>query len=30
VSFRELADWLEAQPPARLRRYESGRFPVYR
>ena len=30
VSFRELADWLEAQPPARLRRYESGRFPIYR
>lgn len=30
VSFRELADWLEAQPPALLRRYELGRFPVYR
>jgi hypothetical protein len=30
VSFRELADWLDAQPAARLRRYESGHFPVYR
>jgi hypothetical protein len=30
VSFRELADWLEAQPPARLKRYESGRFPRLR
>jgi hypothetical protein len=27
VSFRELADWLDAQPPARLRRYERGSFP---
>jgi hypothetical protein len=30
VSFSELVDWLDAQPAARLRRYESGRFPVYR
>jgi hypothetical protein len=30
VSFRELADWLEAQPAARLKRYELGRFPLYR
>lgn len=30
VSFRELADWLDAQPPARLRRDEAGRFPRYR
>jgi hypothetical protein len=27
VSFRELTDWLDAQPPARLQRYERGRFP---
>jgi len=27
VSFRELANWLEAQPRTRLRRYELGRFP---
>jgi hypothetical protein len=27
VSFRELADWLEVQPPFRLRRYRLGRFP---
>lgn len=30
VSFRELVRWLDAQPPARLRRYESGRFPRLR
>jgi hypothetical protein len=30
VSFRELTDWLDAQPPARLRRYEHGRFPRLR
>jgi hypothetical protein len=30
VSFRELTDWLDAQPPARLRRYEQGRFPRLR
>jgi hypothetical protein len=30
VSYRELVDWLDAQPPARLRRYEAGRFLVYR
>jgi hypothetical protein len=27
ASFEELADWLDAQPPARLARYRSGRFP---
>jgi hypothetical protein len=27
VTIRELVDWLAAQPPARLRRFESGRFP---
>jgi hypothetical protein len=30
VSFRELVDWLEAQPPSRLRGFRLGRFPVYR
>jgi hypothetical protein len=30
VSFRELVDWLDAQPPRRLRRYRLGGFPVYR
>ena len=30
VSFRELADWLDALPHAALRRYEHGRFPLYR
>jgi len=30
VSFRELVDWLDAQPAARLARYEHGRFPRYR
>jgi hypothetical protein len=29
VSFRELVAWLAAQPPARVRRYERGRFPRY-
>jgi len=27
VSFRELVDWLDAQPHRRLRRYRRGRFP---
>jgi hypothetical protein len=27
VSFRELADFLDSVPPARLRRYRTGRFP---
>ncbi len=30
VSFAELVDWLEAQPPRRLARFEAGRFRVYR
>jgi hypothetical protein len=31
VSFRELVDWLDAQPPRVLRRFSSGRFPrLYR
>jgi hypothetical protein len=30
VSFRELVDWLDAQPPARLRRFQAGRFRLYR
>jgi hypothetical protein len=30
VSFRELVDWLDAQPARRLRAYEAGRFRVYR
>ena len=30
VSFGELVDWLDAQPPARLRRFRAGRFRVYR
>jgi peptidoglycan/xylan/chitin deacetylase (PgdA/CDA1 family) len=30
VSFRELVDWLDAQPRARLRRYRLGRFPLFR
>ncbi len=30
VSFREVVDWLDAQPPARLRRFRGGRFNVYR
>jgi hypothetical protein len=30
VSFRELVDWLDAQPPRRLARFEAGRFPLYR
>jgi hypothetical protein len=27
ASFRELVDWLDGLPPARLRRYRTGRFP---
>jgi hypothetical protein len=30
VSFRELADFLDSVPPARLRRYRAGRFPRLR
>jgi hypothetical protein len=30
VSFRELVDWLDTQPRARLRRFRAGRFRVYR
>lgn len=30
VSFRELVDWLDAQPPGRLRRFRAGRFRLYR
>jgi hypothetical protein len=30
ISFRELVDWLDAQPPPRLRRFRTGRFRVYR
>ena len=30
VSFRELVDWLDAQPHARLRRFRAGRFRLYR
>jgi hypothetical protein len=30
VSFRELVDWLDAQPRRRLRRYRLGRFPRLR
>jgi hypothetical protein len=30
VSFRELVDWFDAQPKRRLRRYEQGRFRLYR
>jgi hypothetical protein len=29
VSFKELVDWLDAQPPARLGRYRLGRFRRY-
>jgi peptidoglycan/xylan/chitin deacetylase (PgdA/CDA1 family) len=29
VSFRELVDWLDVQPRARLRRYRLGRFPRF-
>ncbi len=29
VSYRELADWLDAQPQQRLRLYRAGRFPHF-